>query len=116
RIDQHQDGESAVLDYKTRNAAALREKIKDGEDRQLAFYGVLADLPLEQAYYVALEATRGKIDDVEAKNYEESKRVLEQQLVANLSAISHGAPLPATGIEAVCEYCAVRGLCRKGAW
>jgi ATP-dependent helicase/nuclease subunit B len=116
RIDENQAGESAVLDYKTRNSSTLREKMKEGEDRQLAFYGVLSDLPLEHAYYVALEATRGKIAEVVADHYEESKRMLEQQLVANLGAITQGAPLAATGIEAVCEYCAVRGLCRKGAW
>jgi len=116
RIDESDAGEYVVLDYKTRNSAALRAKLKDGEDRQLAFYGILSDLPLQRAHYVALEAINGKIGDVETPDYEESKRLLAQQLGANLSALSHGAPLPATGIEAVCEYCAVRGLCRKGAW
>lgn len=116
RIDESDAGERAVMDYKTRNAAALREKLKEGEDRQLAFYGVLSDLPFDRAYYVALEAIKGKIGEVEASGYEESKRNLAEQLGANLSALSHGAPLAATGIESVCEYCAVRGLCRKGAW
>jgi ATP-dependent helicase/nuclease subunit B len=116
RIDESADGERAVLDYKTRNAAALREKLKEGEDRQLAFYGVLSDLPFERAYYVGLEAVKGKIGDVEASGYEEAKQKLAAQLTANLSALAHGAQLPATGIEAVCAYCAVRGLCRKGAW
>ena len=26
------------------------------------------------------------------------------------------AGLPANGTESVCQYCEVRGLCRKGAW
>ena len=116
RIDESDAGDYAVLDYKTRNSAALRAKLKDGEDRQLAFYGILSDFPLQRAYYVALEVSNGKIGDVEAPDYEASKRLLAQQLGANLRALTHGAPLPATGIEAVCEYCAVRGLCRKGAW
>jgi len=116
RIDESDGGERAVLDYKTRNAAALREKLKEGEDRQLAFYGVLSDLPFERAYYVGLEAVKGKIGDVEASGYAESKHNLAAQLIANLGALAHGAQLPATGIEAVCAYCAVRGLCRKGAW
>lgn len=116
RVDHNADGAHAVLDYKTRNVGALRDKLKEGEDRQLAFYGILSEVPLDSAYYIALEVQRGKIGDVEATNYEEAKRMLRQQLSSNLSAISQGEKLPATGIEAVCEYCAVRGLCRKGAW
>jgi len=116
RIDQNAEGAHAVLDYKTRNVTALRDKLNEGEDRQLAFYGVLSDLPLERAFYIALEAQRGKIDDVEATNYDEAKQALQQQLTGNLDALAQGAKLPATGIDTVCEYCAVRGLCRKGAW
>jgi ATP-dependent helicase/nuclease subunit B len=116
RIDQNAQGEHAVLDYKTRNVTALREKLEEGEDRQLAFYGVLSDLPLERAFYVALEAQRGKIADVEAPNYDEAKETLQEQLTVNLEALAQGASLPATGIDVVCDYCAVRGLCRKGAW
>jgi ATP-dependent helicase/nuclease subunit B len=116
RIDQNAQGEHAVLDYKTRNVTALREKLDDGEDRQLAFYGVLSDLPLQRAFYIALEAQRGKIADVEAPNYDEAKQALQEQLTGNLDALAQGAPLPATGIDIVCDYCAVRGLCRKGAW
>lgn len=116
RIDQNAQGEHAVLDYKTRNVTALRDKLNEGEDRQLAFYGVLSELPLQRAFYIALEAQRGKIDDVEAPNYDEAKHALQEQLTDNLNALAHGAKLPATGIDIVCEYCAVRGLCRKGAW
>jgi len=116
RIDSNAQGEHAVLDYKTRNITALRDKLKEGEDRQLAFYGVLSDLPLERAFYIALEAQRDKLGDVEAPNYGEAKQALQEQLTGNLDALAQGAPLPATGIDTVCAYCAVRGLCRKGAW
>jgi ATP-dependent helicase/nuclease subunit B len=36
--------------------------------------------------------------------------------VSNIGAIALGATLPASGIERICVYCEVRGLCRKGAW
>lgn len=116
RIDETDAGERAILDYKTKNVTALRDRLKQGEDRQLAFYGVLSDLPLDRAHYVALETMKDRIGDIEVTNFDEWKRILEQQIGANLRAVAHGAALPATGIEAVCEYCAVRGLCRKGAW
>lgn len=116
RIDENAAGERAVLDYKTRSVQALRDKAKEGEDHQLAFYGLLSDLPVAAAHYVALEASKDKTGDVAAPNYEEWQVFLERQIVANIHAIGQGAGLPATGIERVCVFCEVRGLCRKGAW
>ena len=116
RIDENDAGERAVLDYKTKTLQSLRDKLKDTEDHQLAFYGVLSDLPVSAAHYVALEITKDKTGDVEAKNYADWLALLEAQIVSNVQSIAAGAPLPATGIEKVCVYCEVRGLCRKGAW
>lgn len=116
RIDCNVDGERAVLDYKTRDVASLRSKLKDGEDHQLAFYGLLSDAPVASASYVALEPTRNKAGDAEAPRYAESQQALHAHILVSMQAIADGAPLPANGIEVVCQYCDVRGLCRKGAW
>lgn len=116
RIDENEDGERAVLDYKARPVQALRDKLKGMEDHQLAFYGLLSDAPATSAHFVALEATKDKTGDAEAKNYVEWQQQLESRIVHNISAIGQGAELRATGIETVCAYCEVRGLCRKGAW
>lgn len=116
RIDENDDGERAVLDYKTKSLQALRDKVKEGEDHQLAFYGLLSDRPVATAHFVALEATKDKTGDAEAKNFAEWQQLLEAQVVASVSAIAQGAPLRAHGIEQVCVYCDARGLCRKGAW
>lgn len=116
RIDENDAGERAVLDYKTKPIQTLRDKLKEAEDHQLAFYGVLSDLPVSSGHFVALEATRELTGDAEAKNYVAWQQMLEEQIVNNIRAITQGAPLPATGIEQICMYCDVRGLCRKGAW
>lgn len=116
RIDCNDQGEYAILDYKTRNVQSLRTRLKDGEDHQLAFYGVLTDVPATAGHYVALEITRGKTGDAEAAQFETWRRMLEEQVVSCVQRIAHGAPLRATGIERVCIHCEVRGLCRKGAW
>lgn len=116
RIDENDDGERAVLDYKTKALAGLRDKIKDAEDHQLAFYGLLSDTPVTAGHYVALEVTKDKTGDVEAKNFSEWQTLLEAQIASSISAIDSGAPLPATGVEQNCMYCEVRGLCRKGGW
>jgi ATP-dependent helicase/nuclease subunit B len=116
RIDANADGERAVLDYKTRDAASLRARLKEGEDHQLAFYGLLSDAPVASASFVALEPTRNKAGDAEAPHYAESQQALLAHILASMQAIAAGMPLPANGIEAACRYCEVRGLCRKGAW
>lgn len=116
RIDRNEAGEYAILDYKTRNVQALRTRLKEGEDHQLAFYGVLTDVIAAAGHYVALEAMRGKTGDAEAEKFDDWRRLLEAQIVSCVQRIARGAPLPATGIERVCIHCEVRGLCRKGAW
>ncbi|WP_112993075.1 PD-(D/E)XK nuclease family protein [Herminiimonas fonticola] len=116
RMDENENGERVVLDYKSTNQLALRDKLKHGEDHQLPFYGLLSDTPLSAALYIPLEASKDKIKEVEAPQFETWQQTLAEQIVHNMQAIAEGAPLPATGPEPVCQYCDVRGLCRKGAW
>ncbi|WP_025916643.1 PD-(D/E)XK nuclease family protein [Herminiimonas sp. CN] len=119
RIDEAADGARAILDYKTSDAASLKARLKGGEDLQLPFYGMLSDAPVASAQYVALEADKGKggkTGAAAAPDYANWKTALETHIVMNMQAIAGGTPLPANGVESVCQYCDVRGLCRKGAW
>jgi ATP-dependent helicase/nuclease subunit B len=116
RIDENAAGEQAVLDYKTRDAASLRDKLRQREDHQLAFYGLLLETPAAAAHYVALEPMHGKTGAAKAERYDDLQHALAEQIAANMQAIAQGAALPASGIEVICQYCEVRGLCRKGAW
>jgi ATP-dependent helicase/nuclease subunit B len=116
RIDENAGGERSVLDYKSTNQNALREKLKQGEDQQLPFYGLLSNVPLIAASYVPLEASKDRIKEVEAPDYERWQQMLAIRIADSMQGIADGAALPATGPESVCQYCDVRGLCRKGAW
>jgi ATP-dependent helicase/nuclease subunit B len=118
RIDQGGDGAYAVLDYKTRNAKSLQTKMQEDEDYQLAFYGLLFDQPLYAAHYVALEMTNDVIESVEMTDVEfENKQIQVKQLITTtMQQINAGAAMPAHGIAADCQYCDVKGFCRKGAW
>lgn len=126
RVDEHIDGERAVLDYKTTDLDVLRKRMKDREDQQLAFYGILSaaseavkpvqHAPIQYGHYVALEIKNGKTGDLPAPNYTEWQSALRLQVIATLSAIGQGAGLPANGINTVCRFCDMRGLCRKGVW
>ncbi len=120
RMDHVGSGPGAaieLIDYKTGNAGALREKLKQPlEDTQLAFYVALmqaeATVPL-QASYLALGR---KIETIAHPEVEDSARALVQGLAHDLVHIREGAGLPALGEGQVCDFCEVRGLCRRDHW
>jgi ATP-dependent helicase/nuclease subunit B len=116
RIDRNSEGERAVLDYKTKKVGVLNTRLKEAEDHQLAFYGLLSEHPAKAASYVALELDREKTGDATASDFPEWTLALKQEIILNMQAIKQGAAMPAHGAESVCQYCDMRGLCRKGAW
>jgi ATP-dependent helicase/nuclease subunit B len=116
RIDADAAGAVALIDYKTSSPAALKKRIDANEDHQLAFYGLLAATPPEAAAYVSLEPQRGAIVDLETADYAYWQEQLRERIAAAMQAIAAGAGLRASGVESTCSYCAMRGLCRKGAW
>ncbi|MFO7542704.1 MAG: PD-(D/E)XK nuclease family protein [Thiobacillus sp.] len=110
RVDQ-KNGALTVIDYKTGAATALKKKLKDpAEAVQLPFYAWLADaaaayLPINDTPVAPLELD-GETD-VDA---------ISRRLPELLGAIAAGEVLRANGVDAVCQYCEARGLCRKGMW
>lgn len=116
RIDETPAG-PLLLDYKTGKAAELRDKLKAPlEDTQLAVYALLmgADPALQAAYLALDEPDALKLVPHEAVS--ETALALRDGLQADLSAVLEGAALPALGEGRVCDYCEVRGLCRKDDW
>jgi ATP-dependent helicase/nuclease subunit B len=103
-----------VLDYKTQDAAMLRSKLKPaGEDVQLPFYAHVFEAT--EAAFISIEKnivlTVEPLQDVAqlaAANIERLKMVFAQ--------MRDGAAMPANGIDTVCGYCEMRGLCRKVEW
>lgn len=110
RIDLGPDG-LVVLDYKTQSRSALRNKLKAaGEYAQLAFYGLLTGAV--KSGLVALDDD--KIDVVEMQQpFAEMVKAEETRLRTILAAVASGAALPAHGAQATCQYCEMRGLCRR---
>lgn len=111
RIDAHDNGSLAVLDYKTQSAAALAARLKSaGEDVQLAVYTILQGDDVAQAAYVALD------DDAQARLLDEPQVAAAdqyQRLIDAFSGMRAGLPLPAHGAAGACRHCAARGLCRR---
>lgn len=105
-----------VIDYKTESDGATRQRIKAGaEDTQLAFYAALLPQDTLRAAYVNV-GERGETQMHEQDEVVHLRDVLIEGIQHDMARIAAGAPLPALGEGSVCEFCAVRGLCRKDFW
>jgi ATP-dependent helicase/nuclease subunit B len=103
-----------VLDYKTQDAVMLKNKLKQaGEDVQLPFYAHVfeateaAFISIEKDKVLVVESPQD-VAQLAAANIERLKMVFAQ--------MREGVSLPANGIDTVCAYCEMRGLCRKAEW
>ena len=103
-----------VLDYKAQDAQKLANKLKEpGEDVQLACYAYAQKA--SEAAFVSIEG--GKVKSVVTKHdVAQLAQLNAGRLVNMMIEIRGGAGLPANGIDQVCRYCEVRGVCRKGEW
>jgi ATP-dependent helicase/nuclease subunit B len=113
RLDVNGDAKR-VLDYKTQSEQVLRNKLREpGEDVQLACYAYVHEAA--DAAFVSID--NGKVKLVEPKDDVPLLAQLNaERLVKVFGEIRGGAGLAANGIDAVCGYCEMRGVCRKGEW
>lgn len=125
RIDARQDAagprELLLVDYKARAADDLKRGLQvPGEDVQLPFYGLLLENGAHAAAYLGFG--RGKEGDSGVRQIDAPRpfgdlvAAVGTRLHADLQRIHEGAPLPAIGANATCEYCEMRGLCRRDYW
>ncbi|MFA7316331.1 MAG: PD-(D/E)XK nuclease family protein [Sulfuricella sp.] len=115
RVDRR-GSEQAVLDYKTQNFDSLKKKLKTaGEDVQLACYALLLEALPQQAAFVAVDGEVVRQLEPPEPLAELAEASLER-LQGLFQSLHEGAPLPAQGVSAVCQYCEIRGLCRKDYW
>jgi ATP-dependent helicase/nuclease subunit B len=103
-----------VLDYKTQSDQLLRNKLREpGEDVQLACYAYAHEAA--DAAFVSIE--NGKVKLVEpADDVPQLAQLNVERLVQVMAQIRAGAGMPANGIDAICGYCEMRGVCRRGEW
>jgi ATP-dependent helicase/nuclease subunit B len=113
RIDTNNQ-QRMIIDYKTIDPSRLRKGLKQIEDHQLAFYGLMMEITDVPARYVAFDKT--KVVEIEAKPYAEWCAALKEQIQMHISDMANDVPLPANGVGKACDWCEMRGLCRKGAW
>ena len=125
RVDRIDAGPGGlrILDYKARDAAALRRAQKDpGEAVQLLFYGLLLDPPAIEAAYLSLQPPRDSREPAAGvatmvaapAPFAHNVTLLGERIAQDLQRVGAGAPLPASGAESVCGRCELRSLCRHG--
>ncbi len=115
RVDTRGEAVS-VIDYKTQRHEVLQQKVTAaGEDVQLLVYALLWGEPVAEALFLSLEregvkgvAVRDDIGALAAATHD--------RLGVLHDALHEGAPLPAQGVDAVCQYCEMDGLCRRNYW
>ncbi|MBW8845834.1 MAG: PD-(D/E)XK nuclease family protein [Burkholderiales bacterium] len=119
RIDRIDDaaGQTWLLDYKTGDAKALKDKLANPlEDTQLATYALLMGAePGLRAAYVVLDDGKG-IALLPHEQVGDTALALRDGLQADLTALRAGASLTALGEGRLCDFCEARGLCRKDDW
>lgn len=113
RLDVRGD-DKRVLDYKTQSDIVLRNKLKEpGEDVQLACYAYAHEAA--DVAFVSIDS--GKVKSVAPKeDVSQLAQLNVERLEQVMGALRNGVGLPPNGIDAVCTYCEVRGVCRKGEW
>jgi ATP-dependent helicase/nuclease subunit B len=111
RIDQNGGDARTVIDYKTGAAQSLKKKLKDpAEAIQLPFYAWLNEAA---AAYLPINETPVGLLELDG---ETDVDAISRRLPELLEAIAAGEALRANGVDAACQYCEARGLCRKGMW
>ncbi|MGH8616982.1 MAG: PD-(D/E)XK nuclease family protein [Burkholderiales bacterium] len=117
RVDRREDtGTINVIDYKLRRRALLEKGLKArGEDVQLPVYALLWAEPVAAGLYLSIE--REGVEEVAAADDLAALAVeTRDRLAAVYDALHDEVALPAQGTAAACEYCEMRGLCRRGQW
>lgn len=114
RIDHRQGsaGGAALLDYKTQSAKLIKDRLHD--DVQLPAYALLHG-DAAQAAYVALDDEKVVAVSAgdEAGALMAAAEAQGERLQAAFTALRAGARLPAHGVDSVCRWCEMSGLCRK---
>ena len=111
RIDVQTNGTVRVLDYKMMEATRLRGKLKEaGEDVQLACYAHVYEA--EEAAFLSIEKDK-VIAVAPPQDIPQLAGANIERLTELFTQMRNGVPLPAHGINEICGYCEMRGLCRK---
>lgn len=110
RLDASAVG-AALLDYKTQAKQILKHKLdENAENVQLTAYAWISGA--DEAGYVTLDDA--KVETLIWKgDLREAAAAEGERMEHTFAALAAGAPLPANAAAKTCEWCEMRGLCRR---
>ena len=122
RLEGDGDEQTHLIDFKTTEAGELQKRSKPDQqgafnDVQLALYAWMSSAA--EASYVSVrrdEVAEVGLAEVNQKPLAEVSRAALHQVTQALSSIAQGEAVRITGFakdRKVCEYCNVRGICRR---
>lgn len=116
RVDRRADGGLDLIDYKTEQPQKTQNRVKAGSgDTQLPFYALLAGERHTSAAYVNISEREGTSSH-RPPHLPTLAAQLRAGIVHDMARIAANAPLHPLGEGAVCDWCEMRGLCRKDFW
>ncbi|MGL4666462.1 MAG: RecB family exonuclease, partial [Saezia sp.] len=129
RLDE-QHGTPILIDYKTERRSRTDARIKERyEEVQLPFYALLAQGKMTdesggtiphadqaQAVYLSLDDREDTAKACALEDLGELKNLLAQGILHDASRLKEGFPAYPLGQSPHCDYCDVKGLCRKAYW
>lgn len=115
RMDEDQDGNRIVIDYKTGSKRISKDEVQSGEQIQLTSYALMAE-PIGRAEYWWLSQDPQKeipLTSVEGEFLEALGRKVHNRLHEMFQDLRASHEMPAHGDEATCAFCYAQGVCRK---
>jgi ATP-dependent helicase/nuclease subunit B len=130
RFDVHPKLGASVIDYKFQSADKIKKKSAYiADDPQLLIYAkavnqsmVVDEKNVSTVEWVALKQDKKKLDkgqphfEYPLENFKEHYDHFVGDISRDLNAVWAGRPMKASAPDGVCQYCEVRGICRKGMW
>lgn len=115
RMDQDENGNRIVIDYKTGSNKISENEVQSGEQVQLPSYALMAK-PIKRAEYWWL--SKGSEKDIprtslDGKDLSDLSRKVRARLHDVFLSLHTQGKMPANGNEAACKHCYAQGVCRK---
>jgi ATP-dependent helicase/nuclease subunit B len=106
----------AVIDYKTQNQKGLKDRLHSiGEDVQLPVYALLFGEAVNEAAYLSIDKDKPALIKLD-EDVPGLSQQIKIRLQTLLNQIHQQSAMRAQGVEQICQYCEMRGICRKDYW
>lgn len=130
RFDVHPQLGASVIDYKFQSALKIKKKSAYiSDDPQLLVYAkavnqsmIVDEKSVSAVEWVALKQDKKQLEkglpqfDYPLEDFKDHYDAFIGPISQDLNDVWAGRPMKASAPDGVCQYCEVRGICRKGMW